>query len=145
MQTHDLAFSFCAFTPIDASGTEEKETNHVPLHLTYEGLLKQTVIGCLTVMYDQRHLGKCFFDTTLGKHEDYQCWLEILKRIPYAGGLNEPLAYYRIHGNSLSSNKLVAASYVWKIMHTYQHIPLPKALYYFSHYLFHAVIKHLKR
>ena len=96
-------------------------------------------------MYDVNKLGKCYFETTLKKHEDYQCWLEILKKVPFSGGLNIPLAYYRVREKSLSSNKIVAASYVWKIIYTYQHIPFLQAIYYFSHYAFRAILKHAKR
>ena len=145
MMDKELAFSFTAFSPINEDNTETKRVNHVPQKLTYKDLLKRTAIGCLTVMYDVSKVGKCYFDTSLAKHEDYQCWLEILKGIPYAGGLDESLAYYRVRESSLSSNKIVAASYVWKIIYKYQKIPFYKALYYFSHYAIKAFTKHLDR
>jgi glycosyltransferase involved in cell wall biosynthesis len=142
MLQNSLDFSFTAFDVIDESGKTSFGVNEVPLKFRYKDLLKHTAIGCLTVMYDTFKLDKCYFDISLGKHEDYQCWLEILKKIPYAGGLNEPLAYYRVRNSSLSSNKLIAASYVWKIIYRYQKIPFLKALYYFSNYAFKAVLKH---
>ena len=145
MQKDNLAFSFTAFSPINEDHTEVRKVNHVPKQLTYNALLKRTAIGCLTVMYDVSKVGKCYFDTTLAKHEDYQCWLEILKDIPYAGGLDMPLAYYRVRESSLSSNKIVASSYVWKIIYKYQKIPFYKAIYYFSHYAVKAVLKHSDR
>jgi glycosyltransferase involved in cell wall biosynthesis len=145
MKEQRVAFSFTAFDVIDESGENFFGVNEVPLRFGYEDLLKRTAIGCLTVMYDTFEIDKCYFDTTLGKHEDYQCWLEILKKIPYAGGLNEPLAYYRVRNSSLSSNKLIAASYVWKIIYRYQKIPFFKAVYYFSHYAFRAILKYRKR
>ncbi len=144
MQKEGVLFSFTAFSPI-TEDDRVKEINHVPNRLTYEGLLKRTVIGCLTVMYDAKKLGKCYFDESLGKHEDYQCWLEILKKIPFGGGLDENLAFYRLRESSLSSNKLIAASYVWKIIYRYQKIPFFKAIYYFSHYAIAAILKYRKR
>ena len=145
MQANNLAFSFTAFTPINKSNSILYKVNEVPLKFSYKDLLLQTAIGCLTVVYDTKQIGKCYFDTSLGKHEDYQCWLEILKKISYAGGLNTPLAYYRIRENSLSSNKIVAASYVWKIIYKYQRIPFFKALYYFSSYALNALKKYRGR
>jgi len=145
MRENSFLFSFTAFEPINESNTEKRGVNAVPAVLDYKGLLKETVIGCLTVMYNSKKIGKCHFDTTLGKHEDYQCWLEILKKIPHAGGLNESLAYYRVRGDSLSSNKFKAASYVWKIIYRYQKLPFLTSVYYFSNYAVKALVKHSKR
>jgi len=145
MKSNKIAFSFTAFSTLNEDGESLDQINHVPNRLRYEGLLKETVIGCLTVMYDKKMIKECRFDTTLDKHEDYQCWLQMLKQIEYGGGLDEVLAYYRVRESSLSSNKLISASYVWKIIYNYQKIPLHKALYYFSSYGFKAVKKHIGR
>lgn len=145
MQSNKLSLSFTGYEWIDEAGEQLKDIICVPKYVTYKQLLKQNIIGCLTAMYDSSKLGKFYFDTSLDKHEDYQYWLEILKVIPSAHGLDMTLAYYRIRENSLSSNKLIAASYVWKILREYQKIPFFNALYYFGIYMVRSVIKYYSK
>lgn len=145
MNTNHSSLSFTAYQRIDETGEISPHVVHVPSSITYNGLLKETVIACLSAMYDASRIGKFYFETSLKKHEDYQYWLEILKTIDKADGLDYPLAYYRTRNNSLSSNKISAASYVWKIQREYQSIPLLKAAYYFTSYALHSTIKHLTK
>lgn len=145
MRENKSLLSFTAYQWISETGEIRKNAIQVPEYVVYKQLLQQNIIGCLTAIYDSSKIGKFYFDTSLDKHEDYQYWLEILKTIPHADGLNIPLAYYRIRQNSLSSNKLAAASYVWKILREYQEIPLPKAMYYFSTYIVKSFIKYYSK
>ena len=143
MTTSNSLLSFTSYQRINEVDSISPSIIHVPSQITYNGLLKQTVIACLSVMYDTSKIGKFYFDTSLQKHEDYQYWLEILKTIKQADGLDQSLAYYRTRNNSLSSNKLSAASYVWKIQKDYQHIPFHKRVFYFTSYAYYSTIKHL--
>ena len=142
MQENRSLLCFTGYQWMNEEGKVLKSTIQVPEHVEYKQLLKQNIIGCLTVMYDSSKIGKFYFDTSLDKHEDYQYWLEILKTVHHADGLDQSLAYYCIRENSLSSNKFVAASYVWKILRKYQKIPFGKAVYYFSIYVARSVIKY---
>ncbi len=144
MQEHDLVLSFSTYWLIDEKGKVVNSLVHAPPMVDYKDLLKKNTIGCLTAMYDKRKLGKRYFDTTLTMHEDYQYWLEILKGIDHAYGMNIPLAYHRIRSNSLSRNKIEAAHSVWKILREYQKIPFIKALYYFIHYAVSSLVKYGK-
>ena len=47
------------------------------------------------------------------KRQDFGLWLKILKKVPYAYGIQEPLAIYRMRENSVSRNKFHAAKYQW--------------------------------
>lgn len=145
MDANHSSLSFTAYQRIDESGEISPHVVRVPPSVTYNGLLKETVIACLSAMYDASKIGKFYFETSLKKHEDYQYWLEILKTVDKADGLDIPLAYYRSRNNSLSSNKIAAASYVWKIQREYQKVPFFKALYYFTSYALHSTIKHLTK
>ncbi len=145
MQRNSSLLSFTSYQWINETGKVRNSTVQVPEYVVYEQLLRQNIIGCLTAIYDSSKIGKFYFDTSLGKHEDYQYWLEILKVIPHADGLDIPLAYYRIRPDSLSSNKVTAARYVWKILREYQKIPLPRAMYYFSTYVAKNVIKYYSK
>lgn len=144
MKKKNVPLSFTGYQWIDEIGHIVKTEIHVPQSVTYEKLLKQNVIGCLTAMYDSSKIGKFYFDISLAKHEDYQYWLEILKTISYAEGLDISLAYYRIRQNSLSRNKISAATYVWKILRKYQKLSLCKAIYYFGWYTYKSILKYKK-
>lgn len=145
MQKNDSALSFTSYQYIDEQGRSGKYIVPVPTSITYHDLLKRTAIACLTVVYDVSKIGKHYFDTTLELHEDYHYWLEILKLIDHADGISKPLAFYRVRNNSLSSNKVLAAYHVWKIQKEYQGISFLKRVYYFSSYIFYALIKHLRK
>lgn len=144
MKQQNASLSFTGYQWINETGHVLKNIIHVPKFVTYETLLKQNVIGCLTAMYDSSKIGKFYFDVSLEKHEDYEYWLEMLKITPKAEGLNIPLAYYRIRQNSLSGNKISAATYVWKILRKYQKIRLHKAIYYFGWYTYKSILKYKK-
>jgi hypothetical protein len=77
-------------------------------------MLVSNRIGNLTGMYDRR-LGDGSFQK-IG-HEDYVFWLEKVRVAQGAVRVetDEPLAFYRVSDNSLSSNKLRAAAWQWAI------------------------------
>lgn len=81
---------------------------------TFKQLLRGNSIGTLTVMIDTHFIQDIEFKN-IG-HEDYELWLRILKdNNAKVVGINEKLAYYRKGGKSLSSNKIKAAKWTWKI------------------------------
>ena len=115
-------------------------------------------MACLTTVYDVHKCGKrympniseredyAYWVNKLKKvgHEDYGFWLSILKTIPdiQAGGLNEPLAVYRVRRLSLSGNKLKAALYHWLVLRKIEKLNLAKAIYHFAHYVYFGYKKH---
>lgn len=113
----------------------------VPHRLTYRDLLKGNRIGCLTAMYNQRTLGKVYMPAD-ARHEDYLTWLGILRHGGYALGLNEPLAYYRKHENSVSASKLQAASWQWNIYRKNLRLNWAHSVWLFANYALRGVLKH---
>ena len=111
--------------------------------VSYKDLLKTSTIGTLTTIYNAKKLGKFYFDDR--GHEDYVMKLSILKRIGVARGVREPLAHYRIVENSISRNKLQAASWQWKIYRESEKLHPIKSLYYFLHYTYNGFTKYKKR
>ena len=80
----------------------------VPDTVTYRELLKGNVINCSSVVADRNMLMKY----PMGNddiHEDYICWLQILKECGQAVLINEPLLLYRVVKNSKSGSKLSSA------------------------------------
>lgn len=72
--------------------------------ITYETLLKENVIGCLTAIYDVGKVGRRFMPE-IRKRQDYALWLEILREFGPAYCVQEHLAQYCVHAGSISSKK----------------------------------------
>ncbi len=139
MKKQDAALSFTGYDRIDEQSGKVTGQLHVPFRVDYDELLKQNIIGCLTAMYDTQKLGKVYMPDIL-KRQDFALWLTILKKIPYAYGLNEPLAYYRVRTASVSSNKILASKYNWKLYREVEKLPLHKAIYYFGWYTYKSIL-----
>lgn len=66
-------------------------------------LLTHAIIPALTVMIRKQILKEVgFFDENL-VYEDYDMWLRIAMQYPL-GYINQPLAFYRMHGTNISNN-----------------------------------------
>jgi glycosyltransferase involved in cell wall biosynthesis len=109
--------------------------------VTYTDLLKTNSIGCLTAIYDVEKVGKVLMPNII-KRQDYGLWLKILKKVDYAEAILEPLAKYRIMKNSVSSNKLVAAKYVWKLFREVEKLNIFQSMYYFCWYIYYGLKKY---
>jgi len=110
-----------------------------PAALTYEQLLRNSAMACLTVMLDRRRCGDVMFSKI--RHEDFALWLQVLKRGLVAHCLPQDLARYRVSENSLSSNKFKSSAWVWKVYRKSERLSLLKSFVCFSQYLFRAVKK----
>lgn len=141
MQANDAGFSYTGYHIMNEEGERTGE-KRVPERVTYHSLLKTCPVGCLTAMYDTQRLGKLYMPSIL-KRQDYGLWLKILKQTGHAYGLQEPLADYRVRSHSVSSNKLKAAAYQWKIYRDVEKLPLHQSLWYFGHYAVHGVLNRM--
>lgn len=113
----------------------------VPKRVDYADLLKSCSISCLTGMYNvDRSMGKVFMPD-IAKRQDYCMWLELLKRVKYAYGIQECMATYRIRNNSISRNKFQAASYQWYVYKKIEKLSTLCALYNFCQYALRGIIK----
>jgi hypothetical protein len=72
-------------------------------------------IGCSTALYDTEKCGKVRMPDII-KRQDYGLWLTILRSGFTAAGIPEPLVHYRVRKGAVSSNKLQAARYHWKVL-----------------------------
>ena len=138
MKEKDVAFSYTGYYTVDEDTSESIGLMEVVNVVDYHTLLKQNIIGCLTVIYDSKKLGKIYMPN-IAKRQDFALWLEILKKVPFAYGLNEPLAYYRIRTISVSSNKFKASLYNWKLYRDIEKLSLHKAIYYFAWYTYNSI------
>jgi teichuronic acid biosynthesis glycosyltransferase TuaG len=139
MKATGAALSFTAYRRITEDGTRQGEMIHVPPQVSYTDLLKNTSIGCLTVMLDRHQTGPVKMEKI--KHEDYVLWLSLLRQGLVAHGLDEDLARYRVVKSSITSNKLKSVSWVWNIYRNVEHLGVFQSAYYFVQYLSYAVKK----
>ena len=139
MQKENISLCYTAYFTMSETG-ETLTRFDVPEQVNYSDMLKTSSIGTLTTIYNAKKLGK-FYMSGVG-HEDYIMKLQILKQIPYAKGIQEPLAKYRIHEQGLSNNKLHAAKWQWHIYRKIEKLSLLKSLYYFMHYAYFGVFKY---
>ena len=143
MKENNYELSFTSYVSIDELTGKILRHIKVPPRVDYKKLLKQNIIGCLTVIYDTERLGKVMMPNII-KRQDYALWLKLLKRVPYAYGLGESLAYYRVRDFSVSSNKIIASKYHWKVLRDIEKLPLYKAIYYFWWYTYKSIMKYKK-
>lgn len=141
MQMKGIAFSFTGYEIIEQSGESIHKIITIPDRIDYNGLLKNTIIGCLTVMLDIEKIGVIQMPN-IRTRQDTATWLKILKLESYAYGLNEPLAKYRKVGNSISSSKLKMAKMNWKLYREIEELGMMKSAWCFLNYAFNGWIKH---
>ncbi|PHS40071.1 MAG: glycosyl transferase [Sulfurovum sp.] len=143
MQEQDIALSYTSYYRIKETSGKIIYQFYVPEKVDYSELLKQNIIGCLTAIYDTKKIGKVYMPD-IDKRQDFGLWLSILKKVPYAYGITEPLAYYRVRSASVSSNKILASKYNWKLYREVEKLPLYKAIYYFGWYTYKSILRYKK-
>ena len=138
----EVAIVFSNYEKVSLGGERCGREVIAPCEVDYPLLLKGNCIGCLTAMYDSALTGKIFFKE-IG-HEDYVCWLSILKQGYKAQNTNTVTALYRVSDHSVSSNKLKAMRWQWNILRNEMDLPVYKAVYYFIHYAIRAFAKAMR-
>ena len=140
MRQSGARIAYSCYTRIDATGKQLSIVNPPPA-VDYTAMLKSNRIGNLTGIYD-RSLGDARF-RRIG-HEDYAFWLEMVRRAGHAvraGRSDEPLADYLVRPGSLSSDKLKAARWQWKIYREVEQIGAIRSCWYFANYVKNAAMK----
>lgn len=142
MQKNDYAFTFTSYEYISEEGSYLMKRVIAPEKVTYHDMLKNTIVGCLTVIVDREKVG--FFQMpNIRTRQDLATWLRILKQGFTAYGLNEILAEYRVGNSSISTNKWKAAQKTWFVYREMEKLNLLKASWCFTHYAYHAIRKRL--
>ena len=138
----NVGFTYSTYDWIDEEGNTLNRFINTIGNLDYETYLRNTIIGCSTVMVNKAITGEVVvpkFRTS----EDTATWLDILRKGFLAYAIDEPLVSYRIRRKSASSNKIKAAADLWKVYRRHEKLPFFKATYYFSCYAFNAIKKRL--
>lgn len=142
MQKHDIAFSFSNYDIMEENG---KKTGHViqaPKVIGYHAYLRNTIIGCLTVIIDRGKTGDFLMPNIKSSH-DMALWLLVMKRGFKAYALQETLAHYRLVATSNTAKKWKAAKDVWRVYRDIEHINVFYSAFCFAGYAINAVLKRL--
>ena len=134
----EILFTGSSF--IHEDGKEIQWNLHVPSEIDYKKLLKQNLISNSSVLVKKDLMSK-FEAIGDYMHEDFACWLQILRLGKIAYGIDEPLLIYRLSANSKSGNKIKAAKMNWN---TYRYIGLNvfETSYYMVWYVINGLLKY---
>ena len=135
---------YTALQKIDSDGQLFGRAQGVTASVDYHTLLANPLIGCSTVLIDYDAVGRLPMPD-IRKRQDFAFWLQLLKAGAVARGINEPLTYYRVRPGSLSSNKLSAARYTWKVYRELEGLSTSRAIPVFISYAILAFRKRLNR
>ena len=137
----DIVYTASAF--IDEDGNKYEWIMHVPGEVGYRRLLKQNIISNSSVLVRKRDFLKYSpaEDSGSDMHEDFACWLGMLRAGRTARGIDEPLIIYRVSKKSATGNKVSASRLN---MNTYRYLKLGffERLFYQSCYAVNGFAKH---
>lgn len=138
MKQNNYGFTYTNFEIIAENKEIIKPVISLPQTLNYQKLLKNTAIACSTVMIDKKVFGE-FRMPDVRKGQDTATWLRLLRSGKTAHLVDEVLGSYRIVKGSISSNKISALKRTWNTYRNLEKLPLYKAVYYFTHYVWNAL------
>lgn len=141
MEESGLAFCFTEIETVDEAGAAKGRVRLIPARVDYSYLLHKTVIATSSVVIDRDMTGR-FAMPPRRSGQDYATWLMLLRRVPYAFCIQEPLVKYRIVRHSLSSNKLASLKQVYDIQTINEHLPAWRAAYNTCRFALYAFRKH---
>lgn len=141
MEAGNIAFSYTDYLVLGGDGRLRRKSR-TPEKMSYRDLLKNTAIGCSTVVYDRQLLGDRYFPA-IRKRQDFGLWLSILRDVDFAHRCGGFLTRYRVRPGSVSSDKIGAAAFTWKVYRELEGLPLLQSAYYFARYSAAAIRKRL--
>jgi len=142
MYENEIAFSYTNYQFMSENGEDLSNIISAPEKMTYDSYLKNTIIGCLTVIIDREKSGKFEMPNIRSSH-DMALWLLIMKRGFSAYGLDENLARYRIVSTSNTAIKWYAAKDVWKVYRQVEKLSFIYSTWCFVWYAFNAFKKRI--
>lgn len=113
----------------------------VPNKVSYSDILKSNSISCLTAFVDIKKLGKKYMPL-IRKRQDMGLWLNYLKVIPFAHGIQKTQAIYRIRENSLSRKKSDLIKYQWQFYREVEKLNVFESSYYMLHWMYRGFMKY---
>lgn len=142
MIDNDEAFTYGNYQIIDSKGVLSGKTIYNGGVVDYDKYLKNTLIGCGSVMIDSDKVGKIAMP--LGDvNDDMGLWCSILRNGIKAYPIDEVLYYYRVRNDGASSRRFKMMKSVWKVYRKQEQMSLWQSSVCFISYAYHAVKKRL--
>lgn len=143
MQDNELAFSYTSYDLINESGDKLNKVVKSVSSINFNGYMKNTIIGCLTVMIDRSKV-KPFLMPNLRSSHDMALWGDIMRNNDIkAYGMPDILSSYRLVSTSNTANKKKAAKEVWKVYRDYFEFNIIRSSWFFINYAINAILKRL--
>ena len=141
METHGYAFTFTAYDVFKDVSDVGRRIFEVPKSINYNQYLRNSIIGCLTVMVDKDQIPD--FHMESGYLEDVLTWMYYLKHGVVAYGLNENLASYRVSSGSKSAKKIKNAQRYYQCLKQQDRVGIVLRLFSQIGYIYNATKKRL--
>lgn len=135
--------SFTSYNLIDENGVSKDHVIYSVEKLSQLDYLKNTIIGFSTSMIDTKYTGRKFRFMDIKTRQDTNLWITLLGEGHVAYGMRNILVDYRVHSNSISSNKYRAAKQVWNLYFNINKLGFLTSAYCFSFYLYNAIKKRI--
>ena len=134
----DLIFTGSLFIYDD--GRLVNWVQHAPKQIVYRTLLRHNAIPNSSTLI-RKELFQRYEVISDHVHEDYACWLRLLRDGYPAFGIDEPMITYRLTTNARTGNKWKSMRMNWR---TYRYVGLsiPASLYYMVWYISHGLRKY---
>ena len=142
MDKNEIVFSYTNYQLMSENGEDLSNFISAPEKMTYDSYLKNTIIGCLTVIIDREKTSGFEMPKIRSSH-DMALWLLIMRRGFDAYGLDENLARYRIVSTSNTANKWRAAKDVWRVYRQFEKLSFFYSIWCFLNYASNAIIKRI--
>lgn len=123
MNERDVILSFTNYERVSERGDKVIGSVTCPASVTCSDLLWSNPIACSTAVYDVNKAGKVLMPL-IRKRQDWGLWFLILNKGFVAYNLGEVMVRYRVHKNSMSSNKFSAMLYNWRFFRDVAGLPL---------------------
>lgn len=110
MNEKGCALSYSSYILCDEND-HEKGIVIAPQKVTYHDMIRDNKVGCSTAIYDIKKTGRKMYMPIMRKRQDWAFFITIFKQCQVSYGIQEPMGYYRIRKNSISSHKAQLIKY----------------------------------
>ena len=142
MKDKKLNFFHSSYDIIDSNGKKLGQFE-INKNINYQDLLKSCDIGLSTVIISKKLLNNNKF-CKLKTKEDYNLWLQIIKREKVFIGTKKILTLWRQTSDSLSSSLFQKIKDAYKLYNHYQQFNSLISSFYVIRLTFYAFLKKLK-
>ena len=144
MNSNNAVFSCCDYEKIEADGSSLNKTVHMPKTITYEQLLRNTIIQTVGVIVDTKFVQRdLLLMPNVRRGQDSATWLQMLRNGVKFAGQNEVLAQYRRVPQSLSANKFKAMKRTWYLYRGIEKLSVLKSVWCLIGWAWHASLKRI--